>query len=159
MRFQNPALLSVLAGLVFGASVLPAAEASASPRVVKLRVGVDNAMKFDLASIPAAPGEALKIVLTNASTFPKNVMGHNWVLLAAGSDVAAFSAAAAPEAASGYVPAKWKDKILAVIGLLGPNEVGEVTFTAPTAPGEYPFVCSFPGHGVVGMKGMLVVRR
>ncbi|MBM3854664.1 MAG: azurin [Verrucomicrobia bacterium] len=159
MSLRLPICLSVIAGLALGASLLPAAEAPASPRVVKLRAGVDNAMKFDLATIPAAPGELLRVVLSNASTFPKNVMGHNWVLLAAGSDVAAFSAAAAPEAASGYIPAKWKDKILAVIGLLGPNEVGEVTFTAPGAPGEYPFVCSFPGHGVVGMKGMLVVRR
>jgi uncharacterized cupredoxin-like copper-binding protein len=33
-----------------------------------------------------------------------------------------------------------------------------VKFTAPQAPGEYPFICTFPGHYAIGMKGVLVVR-
>lgn len=51
-----------------------------------------------------------------------------------------------------------KDKVLAFVALLGPNETGEVTFTAPTKPGEYPFLCSFPAHCLIGMKGVLVVK-
>jgi azurin len=86
-------------------------------------------------------------------------MGHNWILLTAGNDPLAFAAAAAPEAASGYIPAKLKDKIVAFIPLLGPKESGEVTFVAPLEPGEYPFLCSFPGHCLVGMKGVLVVKK
>lgn len=136
-----------------------AAEAAAGARTVQIRTGVDNAMKFDVASITAAPGEMLRIVLTNACTLPKAVMGHNWILLTAGSDPAAFAMAAAADAASGYVPEKSKDKVLAFIPVLGPNETGEVTFQVPAQPGEYPFLCSFPGHCVVGMKGVLVVKR
>ena len=86
-------------------------------------------------------------------------MGHNWVLLKAGTDTTAFANAAAPEAAKDFIPEKQKDKILAVIGLLGPNETGEVTFTVPTEPGEYPFLCTFPAHCAVGMKGVLVVKK
>ncbi|MBI5766279.1 MAG: hypothetical protein HZA93_00675 [Verrucomicrobia bacterium] len=52
-----------------------------------------------------------------------------------------------------------KDKVLATIGLLGPNETGEASFTAPTEPGEYPFLCSFPAHCQIGMKGVLVVKK
>jgi len=140
-------------------SLAHAAESAGAPRVVKIRAGVDNAMKFDVASIPAAPGESLKVVLTNASTLPKNVMGHDWVLLTAGTDPLTFAAAAAPEVANGYIPEKQKDRILAVVALLGPNETGEVAFTAPTEPGEYPFLCTFPAHCVVGMKGVLVVKK
>ena len=66
---------------------------------------------------------------------------------------------AAPEAANGYIPAKMKDKVVAAIGILGPKESGEVTFKAPTAPGDYPFLCSFPGHTMAGMKGVLVVKE
>jgi azurin len=101
----------------------------------------------------------IKVTLTNHMTLPKDVMGHNWVLLTAGTDPVAFAAAAAPEAANGYIPPKQKEKVLAVIALLGPNETGEVTFKAPTAPGEYPFLCSFPAHCLIGMKGVLVVKK
>jgi azurin len=142
-----------------GPSALSAAESAAAPRVVKIRAGVENAMKFDVTSIAAAPGETIKVVLTNASTLPRDVMGHNWVLLTAGSDPVAFAAAAAPDAASGYIPAKLKDKVVAFIALLGPNETGEVTFKVPTAPGDYPFLCSFPAHCLIGMKGVLTVKK
>ena len=70
-----------------------------------------------------------------------------------------FAEAAQPEGENGYIPSKLKEKIVAFIGLLGPNETGEVTFTAPTEPGEYPFLCSFPAHCFVGMKGVLVVKK
>lgn len=151
---------SVLAAaVVLGAagSLLPAADAA--PRVIKIRAGVENAMKFDVASITVAPGEAITVALTNACAFPKAVMGHNWVLLTAGADTTAFAAAAATEAARDYIPEKQKEKIVAFIKLLGPNETGEVTFTAPTTPGEYPFLCTFPAHCAIGMKGVLVVKK
>ncbi|MBI4624933.1 MAG: azurin [Verrucomicrobia bacterium] len=159
MNSKLVASLLVVAAVLPGWSLLIAAGSAEAPRIVKIRAGVDNAMKFDVASIPVAPGETIKVVLTNASTLPKNVMGHNWVLLTKGSDAVAFATAAAAEAASEYIPAKLKDKIVAFIGLLGPNEAGEVTFKAPAEPGEYPFLCSFPAHCIVGMKGVLVVKK
>ena len=158
MKTKLTALLMVL-GAMISSAPLGSAEVGANPRVVKIRAGVDNAMKYDVTSIPVAPGESIKVILTNHMTLPKEVMGHNWVLLAAGTDVAAFAAAAAPEPANGYIPAKMKDKVLAMIPVLGPNETGEVVFTAPTKPGDYPFLCSFPGHFLTGMKGTVVVKK
>jgi azurin len=158
MKTRTIALLLFIAGFS-GLMLLPAAGADAAPRTIKIRAGVGNAMKFDVSTITVAPGEVVRIVLTNQMTLPKNVMGHNWVLLTAGTDPLAFAAAAAPEAANDYIPAKLKDKVLALVGLLGPNETGETTFTAPTTPGEYPFLCSFPAHCVTGMKGTLVVKK
>ena len=159
MKSKLLTLALVLSSLVPGSVLTWAADAAATPRTIKIRAGVDNAMKFDVASITVAPGETVKVILTNASTLPKEVMGHNWVLLAAGADPVAFAAAGAPEAANGYIPSKMKDKVLAVVPILGPNETGEVTFTAPTAAGEYPFLCTFPAHCQIGMKGMLVVKK
>ena len=152
-------LLAFLLAAFLGAGWLHAADASATPRVIKIKAGMDNVMKFDVASITAAPGETLKVILTTATTLPKEAMGHNWVLLTAGTDPVAFAAAGTGDAAKGYIPEKMKEKVLASIGLLGPNEVGEVTFKAPTQPGEYPFLCSFPAHCLVGMKGVLVVKK
>jgi len=157
MKSKLTAFLFVVAALTGGFPMLAADPAV--PRVVTIRAGVDNTMKFDVTSIAAAPGETIKVVLTNASTLPKDAMGHNWVLLVAGTDPVAFAAAAAPEGENGYIPGKLKDKILAHVGLLGPKETGEVTFTVPTEPGEYPFLCTFPAHCIVGMRGVLVVKK
>ena len=115
-------------------------------------------MKFNLNSIEAKPGEELKVVLTNIGTQPKEVMGHNFVLLKAGSDVAAFSAAAVASKATDYIPEALKGEIIAHTALLGPRKSDEVTFKVPDAPGEYPFLCTFPAHYQVGMKGVLTVK-
>ncbi len=159
MKSKFTALLLLVAAAFVGSLVLRAADSTAAPRVVKIRAGVDNIVKFDVTSISAAPGELIKVVLTNAGTLPKSVMGHNWILLTAGNDPVAFAAAGAAEADNGYIAASLKDKIVAFIALLGPGETGEVTFKAPMEPGEYPFLCSFPGHCVIGMKGVFVVKK
>jgi azurin len=130
--------------------------APAGPRVVEITAG--DAMKYSITSIEAAPGEDLDVVLTNTGSAPIEAMGHNWVLLKAGSDIEAFSAAALGAKATGYIPESLKDEILAHIDLLGPRKSGEVTFKAPSVPGTYPFLCTFPGHYLSGMKGTLVVK-
>ena len=67
--------------------------------------------------------------------------------------------ASAEAVTTDYVPrATQGDKVLAATKLLGPKERDTVTFTAPTAPGRYEFVCSFPGHLQVGMRGVLIVQ-
>jgi len=135
-----------------------AAPAPASgPRVVEITAGVGDQMKYSLNTIEAKAGEQITVTLTNAGTLPKEVMGHNWVLLKAGSDAAGFSAAAAVAKDTDYIPPALKDQVIASIGTLGPRKSGEVTFTAPAA-GEYPFLCSFPAHYAVGMKGTLIVK-
>jgi azurin len=85
-------------------------------------------------------------------------MGHNWVLLKAGSDVAAFDSAAVNAKDTGYIPPALKDEIIAHIDLLGPRKSGEAEFTVPTVPGDYPYLCTFPAHYQVGMKGVLTVK-
>ena len=62
-------------------------------------------MKYSVTSIEAKPGEDIKVILTNTGTQPVEVMGHDWVLLKAGTDVAAFAAAALNAKATGYIPA------------------------------------------------------
>ena len=138
------------------AETTAAAAAKAGPRVIEI-TGGDN-MKYNLATIQAKPGEQLKVVLTNTGTQPKEVMGHNWVLLKAGSDPAAFAAAAMTAKATDYIPPGLKDQIIAHTALLGPRKSDEITFKVPDAPGDYPFLCSFPAHFQVGMKGVLTVK-
>ncbi len=132
------------------------AAAPSGPRTITLTAG-DN-MKFNLTQIEAAPGETLHVTLTNNGTLPKEAMGHDWILLQAGSDPEAYSRAAIAAKDAGYQPPALASEVLASIAVLGPAQTGEVTFTAPTKPGEYPFLCSFPAHYQSGMKGVLVVK-
>ena len=132
-----------------------ATPAPAGPRTVELTA--NDTMKYNVTTIEAKAGEQLKITLTNTGTLPKEAMGHNWVLLKAGTDVAAFDAAAAAAKDTDFIPPALKDQVLANIPTLGPRKSGEVVFTVP-APGEYPFLCTFPAHYQVGMKGTLIVK-
>jgi azurin len=84
-------------------------------------------MKYSVTAITAKPGEDLKVILTNNGTQPVEVMGHNWVLLKAGTDVAAFDAAALSSKDTGYIPAALAGEIIAKIDLLGPRKSGEAT--------------------------------
>lgn len=121
-------------------------------------ITANDAMKFSLTEIRAKPGEALAVTLTNQGTAPKAAMGHNWVLLLAGTDLNAFATAAVTAIATDYIPESFKDRVLASTKLLGPKESDTVHFNAPKAPGRYPFLCAFPGHMQAGMKGELIVE-
>jgi azurin len=147
----------VLAGCGQNQSTTPApAPAPAGPRAIEITAG-DN-MKYSLATMEAKPGEDIQVTLKNVGAFPKEVMAHNWVLLKAGSDAAGFDSAAITEKANGYIPARLQDEILAKIDLLGPNQSGQVEFAAPATPGDYTFLCTFPAHFQVGMRGILTVK-
>jgi azurin len=138
------------------ASATAAAAAPAGPRTIEISAG--DTMKYDVTAIEAKPGEDLKVILTNNGTQPKEVMAHNWVLLKAGSDVAAFDAAALTSKDTNYIPAALTGEIIAKIDILGPRKSDEADFKAPTVPGDYPFLCTFPAHYQVGMKGVLTVK-
>lgn len=157
--------LLIAAGLLAGCSKpdatstasAPAAPAAVSgPRTINIQA--NDTMKYDVTSIEAAPGEELRVVLTNVGSMPKETMGHNWILLKAGADALAFVTAAVNAKDTGYVPPAMQDQILAHIDQQGPKQSGEVTFKAPTEPGQYQYFCSFPAHYQVGMKGVLTVK-
>ncbi len=119
-------------------------------------ITADDTMKFNVTEIRAHVGEKIRVTLKNIGRMPKQAMGHNWVLLVPMPDggvlaLAQAAAARAPE----YVPAD-AGRIIAHTKLLGPNESDTVEFSAPDAPGEYPFICTFPGHAAL-MKGKLIV--
>jgi azurin len=132
--------------------------ASAPPGPREIDITAGDTMKFNMTAIDARPGEDLKVVLTNIGTQPKEVMGHNWVLLKAGTDVDAFAAAAMSAKDSGYIPSALADEVIAHVDILGPRKSGEADFKAPTSPGDYPFLCTFPAHYQSGMKGVLTVK-
>jgi azurin len=109
-------------------------------------------------TIAARPGETLHVVLKNTGTMPKAAAAHNFVVLKAGTDQVAFNNAAFNARETDFIPPQMKDAVLASTGLAGPGETVETTFKVPAKPGRYAFLCSFPGHFGLGMRGTLVVK-
>ena len=129
-----------------------------SPTVKAVVISAYDTMKFSVEKIEAHPGQKLVIELKNEGNIPKEAMGHNWILLKAGVDAQAYSNAAMAAKAENYQPKSMADKVLASIPILGPKESGKTSFAAPSAPGSYAYVCSFPAHCQAGMRGVLVVK-
>jgi azurin len=64
--------------------------------------------------------------------------------------------AATPDgAARDYVPVS--SDVLWSAPVLDPGKSHEILFDAPTTPGQYPFICTFPGHWRM-MQGILIVE-
>ncbi len=145
-------LLALLPAAVLGAVLVAPAQA---PRTIQLQVGDD--MRFNPARIDARPGEQLRVVLKDTGTMPKVAMAHDFVLLRKGADPKAFADKSATARDTNYIAPALKGDVLASTTLVGPGETAEVTFAAPNQAGQYTFICSFPGHFAVGMRGTLVI--
>ena len=79
---------------------------------------------------------------------------HNWVLILPHTFDAVNAAALAAGEKQGWVP-KGDPRILAATPLCGKGQQATIEFVAP-APGDYPFICSNPGHAE-SMWGVLHV--
>ena len=139
---------------------VPAADQTAKPasavRTVELTGGDD--MKYSVTSIPAKPGETIRIRLVSKGTLPKIAMAHNVVVLKLGAKQIDFANAAATASATGYIPPAMKDQVLTATALAGPGETVEAVLKVPTVAGSYPYLCTFPGHFAAGMRGTIVVK-
>ncbi len=143
--------------LAFGAIPgLRADPAPAAPLVVT--ISANDAMKYTVTKIEAHPGQMITLHFKNAGTLPKEVMGHNWILLKLGVTNDAYATPAAAAKTEGFEPKALADQVLASVPLLGAGQSADVTFPCPTAPGTYNYLCSFPGHAMLGMKGVLIVK-
>lgn len=156
------ASLALVAGLVGCKKDEPApaapsaAETPAAPATVSsVEITGNDALQFNTTAFTVKAGDSVTVTLQNVGTQPKDVMGHNWVLLQTGSDVATFGSAAMTAKDTDYIPAG-DASVIVHTKLLGPGESDTITFVAPAAAGDYPFLCSFPGHFGT-MQGVMTV--
>ncbi len=109
-------------------------------------------LKFDQTRIIVRSGAKLKLRFDNTDDMP-----HNVVVTTPGA-ADEIGAAALNMGLSGekldYVPRS--AKVLFYTSLLQPGKSETIYFTAPADPGEYPFVCTYPGHYLI-MRGVLKV--
>jgi len=116
---------------------------------------VPHQLQFAPRQLRAKAGSQIHLVFQNPDLMP-----HNFVLIAPGTEEEigslADQLAADPEGLTRmYLPTS--PHILHATPLVPPHSSAELVFLAPSTPGSYPFLCTFPGHWRV-MKGMLVVE-
>jgi putative membrane-bound dehydrogenase-like protein len=122
-------------------------------QVIKLTT-VKDIMKFNKEIVTAKAGSTIQIVLDNI-----DYMQHNLVLIQPGSLDKVGAAADqlahdANGAAMAYVPKM--PEVIKATPLINPGSTYTLTVTLPKTPGDYPYVCTFPGHWRM-MNGILRV--
>jgi azurin len=122
-----------------------------------VQVTADDSMHFNGDRFTVKTGQPVRIELTNNGHKPREEMAHNFVILKPSTDVTTFNLLSAQAKANDYVAPDQLDAVIAhTTGLAGPGETVVAEFTAP-APGQYPFLCNFPGHYAAGMHGIMTV--
>ena len=108
-----------------------------------------NAMAYETTRIEAPAGATVRIVMDNSTTTSPTML-HNVVVLRAATDVQRVGRAAAGDV--DHIPTD--AAVLAATPIAGPGAKTAVVFTMPPA-GEYPYICTYPGHFQF-MQGTLV---
>lgn len=135
----------------------PAVKTEGDVAVVVIKPGVANPMSFDVTSFTVKSGQKVKLTFNNDSATP---LQHNLILGVVGSreKLVAVSNGMMTDMGKwmplGFVPDG--PEVLAHTKLLNPKESETIEFTAP-APGEYPYICTFPGHALI-MQGTMKVE-
>lgn len=125
--------------------------------VSEITITGDDRMRFAPTRFYVRSGETVTLTLDNIGRMPKESMGHNLVIIHKSLQPNAFAAASIGFPLTSYIAPEYQDKVIAYTQVLGPGEQETIVFTAPDAPGDYPFVCSFPGHTPTGMRGIMTV--
>jgi azurin len=160
VRLLGLAVLSTLLAACGGSSGDP--PAANQERVAAVEDGVvriqplGNQMKYKQTEFTVAPGQEIRLIFENTATSPS--MKHNVVVIAEPSATGDVAQKGMSMPSEEYVPPSMSDAILAYTSMSDPGETVEVTFTAPSDPGDYPYICTFPGHYPL-MEGTMHVRE
>lgn len=121
-----------------------------------LKPDAANPLMYDKKALTAKAGK-IKITLDNNSAIPQP---HNLLILKPGTKDKVIALANAmltdPNAmAKDYIPES--PDIIQHTKLVQPGQKAELVVEI-TEPGEYPYLCTFPGHSIL-MNGVLTVTK
>ena len=122
----------------------------------ELSVGVKPGLKFATELLTAKPGEKLALAFVNDD--PTGMM-HNLAIIAPDSLQKVITAALTigeKAVEQNFIPDI--PEVLASTPQVSPGRKFTLYFTVPAVEGDYPFVCTYPGHGQI-MKGILRVAK
>ncbi len=117
-------------------------------------------LRFDTEKFTVKAGQKVKLTLVNPDD-SINLQPHNLLIIEPGTleeiGAAANAELADPSFLSDRNAVPSSNYVLHHTKLLLPGESETLEFVAPTLAGDYPFLCSYPGHWSV-MHGIMVVE-
>jgi uncharacterized cupredoxin-like copper-binding protein len=117
-----------------------------------INISALSGMQFDLVRFSVKPNEKIRIVLSNMDD-----MTHNFLITKPGKRLDIVNAALNLEEKGpklNYIPPS--PDVLWSVPVIPANQSSTLSFTTPSQPGAYPYVCTIPGHGFI-MYGVMYV--
>jgi azurin len=131
--------------------------AKPNPEVIVIHLtALPGKMLFDKETFTIPAGKSISLVFDN-----RDQMSHNVVIVKPGSDEKVGKASdEMAKLKDGYEKNFVPDmpEVLFATPLVNAGKTFRLDFTAPAKPGDYPFICSFPGHWRV-MRGVMQVTK
>ncbi len=124
-----------------------------SVQLVRIRT-IHEEMRYDLPYFVVEAGRSVQLIVQNDDLMP-----HNLVITNPGKlqNVAVAGGELGPNPGFQNLPfVPDSPDVLFATAMVESGRQERLTFTAPTAPGEYPYVCTFPRHWM-RMYGVMVV--
>lgn len=134
-------------------SVPPASWNGAAPDQ-HISIGTKPGLQFDQTLIEVKAGSRIAFTFNNVDD-----MMHNFVLTQPGTGMEVGNAAmqlGVSGEGMNFVPKS--ENVIAHTKILHPESSETIYFTVPNKPGDYDYVCTFPGHAFL-MKGVLRVTK
>ncbi len=119
---------------------------------------VHEQLRFDTTRLEVRAGKPFEIIFEN-----DDVMPHNLVIVPPGKhmDIGTAAMTMTPDKLDkqgrAYIPSAHEKDVIAATKLLEPGQKETLKVRAPKQPGEYEYVCTFPGHALI-MWGVLSVK-
>jgi putative heme-binding domain-containing protein len=146
-------LLADMAALAHPPAPNPWRERIRDARPIKIEAGKN--LSYSTRSFTVRAGEPIQLIFINPDVVP-----HNWALIKPGTlsrvgDLVNRIIAEPDAATRHYIPRT--DDVLVHTDIVMPQDQFVIFFRAPTRPGRYPYLCTFPGHWMV-MNGEMLVQ-
>ena len=121
-------------------------------------VGTDQ-MKYDVTTIPAKRNEQLRVRLSVKGDDAQDRHGAQLGVAQARDEHGEVHHRGRPARATDFIAAGNEERG-DCCDARSPErgETVDISFKVPGVAGEYPFVCTFPGHFQAGMRGTLAVK-
>ncbi len=120
-----------------------------------IRIETASGLTYATKRFVVKAGERISLTLANPDTMPHNLAIAKPGALAKVGDGANRMAAQPDGGAKRYIPPG--DDVLFFTDIIEPSKSFTIHFTAPAERGEYPYLCTFPGHWQI-MNGVMVVE-
>lgn len=118
-----------------------------------ITMGTEPGLKFDLKEFKVKAGSKLKLVFNN-----NDDMLHNMLIVNPGTadKIGQMAIDLGLDGLNkGFIPES--DDILFHTNLMQPHTSDAIYFEVPKKPGNYQYVCTFPGHAAI-MRGVMIVE-